>query len=902
MTNEYGTTIYIEENSTKEAEFMSRNFVNPAIKNRAYINTLGAELVIKYLKSEGIHTDDLHNIHSISKFLEDFDISDIILPNIHLDVRVVFDKKQIFIPKSHFDFGLTPDVYVVLVLAQDFKNCEMIGYFTPDKIDRKNENSQYYFISENKLSSPDTLSKFVKDFSRRISEKISDAQILKGRELSLKLADHNIPEDEEKELIKLLISSSVLRESIIEFDNFETLAYNASKEMVKEEPVQEEVVLEEEPTVLTEDSFEGFDNDDDLFDLESQEQEEPQEENTEESSDFENCDENLEENFENLDLDSTTLDMEDIVLDENALDELPQAEDNSEDNNIIGDIATGALAAGTIATGAMASQANVQSALTDEVIKLAGVAGDVVSEGLEQAVNTKDESDDYVESFENLKETVLPVETETLENEDIEITKDMSELKQVEVKVADEVEDFQEDAINLEDLDSVEVDTLEQNTDNLSDFSDIDADFSKESEELPEITNQEDVIDLSELPETDPQIVEPTEDFDEFQEFDNKTENEEENVDSLDTIQEEGENLESPVDELDKVDEFDKVEELDEFGEFDEIKELDEVENTQEEENLQENVEEIQDLSEEVSEDESFEEVPVEVDETVIETVPVALENSKVISDKDFQVGEIPIDINIQQQPNFEDSDSLESLYAEDSEMEPSMLKTPGRTGKATYNDKKNLGLVTGLIVLAFVCTIGFGVAKLFKAPKDETPEPTTNDTLTEKDVAPTQDNQEVNPDNVLKMDNNTDMLADVKKDETVAKSVPTNNVATTTKSAISATAYPEVKKLTWEVPDYISYYPQFKNYFQTVGKSLKLSLSSDLLLATDFVYSKEVKVSITFNKDGSFKNAQVFKSSGSSQIDKIVLQTVNQTLNVLKAPSSVGNDESTTVVLKIYF
>ena len=49
------------------------------------------------------------------------------------------------------------------------------------------------------------------------------------------------------------------------------------------------------------------------------------------------------------------------------------------------------------------------------------------------------------------------------------------------------------------------------------------------------------------------------------------------------------------------------------------------------------------------------------------------------------------------------------------------------------------------------------------------------------------------------------------------------------------------------------------------------------------------------------YKEAKILLSSGSAQIDKIVLQSVNQTLKVLKAPNSVGNDESTTVILKIY-
>ena len=74
------------------------------------------------------------------------------------------------------------------------------------------------------------------------------------------------------------------------------------------------------------------------------------------------------------------------------------------------------------------------------------------------------------------------------------------------------------------------------------------------------------------------------------------------------------------------------------------------------------------------------------------------------------------------------------------------------------------------------------------------------------------------------------------------------------------------------------------------------------MLLANDYAYTDQVRVSVTFNKDGSFKEARTLLSSGSKEIDNIVLQTVNQTLKVLKAPHRRGNDESTTVILKIYF
>ena len=196
MAKKQEALIYIEKDNITEAEFMSKSFVNRGIKNRAYINALGAELVMKYLVSEGFNIEELHNIHSISKVLEKIDIADVLLPNIHIDVRVVFDDNQIFIPKSHFDLEIVPDIYLVLKLDEKFDHAEFLGYFKPEQINKKDANKDYYFIAKSKLSSPETLSKFIKDYPGKVSRNLSEEDMLRGRELSVTLADHNITDDE----------------------------------------------------------------------------------------------------------------------------------------------------------------------------------------------------------------------------------------------------------------------------------------------------------------------------------------------------------------------------------------------------------------------------------------------------------------------------------------------------------------------------------------------------------------------------------------------------------------------------------------------------------------------------------------------------------------------------------
>lgn len=139
-------------------------------------------------------------------------------------------------------------------------------------------------------------------------------------------------------------------------------------------------------------------------------------------------------------------------------------------------------------------------------------------------------------------------------------------------------------------------------------------------------------------------------------------------------------------------------------------------------------------------------------------------------------------------------------------------------------------------------------------------------------------------------------------------KNIQTNQTSKELKNSalsqkpVSSESYLSVQKLVWDVPDYLSYSPKMKNYLTTAGKSIKLSLSADLLLATEYAYSNQVKVNLKLSNDGTIQNSQVVTSSGSEQIDKIVLQSVKDTLNVVKPPSGEVKGPDFNLSLIIYF
>ena len=269
MVTEQETLIYIEDKDKLDASVAANSFAHKDVKNRAYINTLGAELALKYLASEDIDIKNIHNIHSIKKILEEQDISDIMLPNIHIDVRVVFDENALFIPKAHFEYNLVPDIYLVFQLAEDFSHVKFLGFFEPKLINKNNANDKYYFIEKEKLNSPKDLKKYIETHQGNTNSLVAENEIADSERIIIAMTDNDISENDKKFLIKQLTKSAELRDKFIEYESFEALSYKA----MNDDRVQKKEVQNNNETVAVgiEDNLTDFSDlepIDDLSDLE----------------------------------------------------------------------------------------------------------------------------------------------------------------------------------------------------------------------------------------------------------------------------------------------------------------------------------------------------------------------------------------------------------------------------------------------------------------------------------------------------------------------------------------------------------------------------------------------------------------------------------------------------------
>lgn len=1045
MGFEQDTLIYVEQEDKSQASAAARGFAQKNIQNRAYINTLGARLAMKYLASEDINISNIYNIHSIKKILEEIDVSDVMLPNIHIDVRVVFDENVIFIPKSHFEYNLVPDIYLVFHLAKDISHVKFLGFFEPKLINKNNSNSDYYFIEKEKLSPAVDLKKYIENFNGSYQENVTEDDIVNSERIIIAMSDNDITDNDKKYLIQQLTKSAELRDKFIEYENFENLSYQAMTDpMIERKPLptkQDSVSLDDISDLETiESPADEFEEADDLTDL-------TEEENIEEIEQSEDVLEPLEEevqpetpvtdelsisdDFADLGLEPID-DFSDISLDDEKIQTEEFTTDNDASEGFLDTAAELGKAAALTAGAAAAAEGIAVAEGTVEAIETGAQAINAGMEVLDKGIEI---ADDLISTDVSTPEPLSldDVDTSMLDNIDYheeEIQHETISLKDVEVPVETEHTDFIDKIDNKISLDDIKLEPLNAEPENLNieeetiSLKDVDTtgmeiadeefqeetisldnvDTSSSSLEAPETDFEENIISFDNVDEplssADDDFMDDVMSFDDVEEPEQQAENsfdeiednsisfeeadEDITTEPLDSnvVEEElpaedidnmiSEPLETPemindevvVDKLSdeknsnteafgknllnnlspenldniSIDDLGLSDDLpsdisDDISSSDLLSQIDDLLNSDTAKPVSDEIEES--IQPEVS-NAIDEELP-SIEESLLDTeimpdeIPQAQDVSSSIdnlmeSDSDDEMPDTAIDelLNFEDEEEQNDEDKLGVLFNDTdtgTENEPPVSMgelneldenseipaTPVVPGAALYN-KPQLNKKVIIIAAALATVIAAASAVMILKPKGDS----------SADIEPLSKSAETEVVDGLSAPSNVEstIATNVPELEKIPvqeapkpKAVQTAQPAKELKSAapvrqkpVSSESYLTVNRLVWDVPDALSYSPKMQNYLRTAGKSIKLSLSADLLLATEYAYTNQVKVNIKLSKDGTVQEAKVASGSGSDQIDKIVLQSVKDTLNVVKPPSSEIKTPDFNLSLIIYF
>ncbi len=719
--------VKITSEDLKDATLSSASFAGET-KKRAFANILGARLAIKLLFSKKIEANNIYSLYTIQSVLKALDVSDIYFENIKMDVRLVFNKNEIFVPKSHFENYILPDLYIPLLLKNDMSSAEILGFFEPKDIDTNNSNKDFYFFEAEKLSKPENLKKFISLFIQKTPKKSKLEDLQKSEGLFGDFIDDELPQEDKTFLIKQLNNNLYLREKLVELENFELLSGKSISEGVFTHDMVFEAIEEEK---ITESEAETVP----LEDLEA-----PLEESAEliEQEAVKDFQEPLNEEIETSDL-----------------------ENFSGQEFLVEDVA---------------------SQMPEQIQDLP----DFTEAGLEP--------EEFKEELVSIDSLVTSEEIETLvpEQQENDISSEEFDLGMFD---SDENKKTETDSLGLdnnEDLDE----QVEKIISKSSGVTDSDKEFEKED-------------------------------------------------------------LKSQIDEL-----------LEDLHEHDEsvLSEIEIIEDL---------VSSSKDKTGGVSELPEFE----TASEDDLEFITSESEPEVEKKDKDL--------INILfEKENIKATDDMDIL--------PSSSEK-GKIPKVNLN--KKVVIAASVVGLLLVATVGGVIVTKNKAQNDNL--------LVKNDMNTTL--QDVPADNsVQQYSGQNQYIQDVNMPSAPPPGQYQNQGRDMSKAVsdafLSTPINATISKIAWEAPEDLAYSDSFRKYLQMAGKNLKLTLQNDLLLSSEMAYSNKVIVDISINKGGTIKDAKISVSSGSKQIDNIVLQSVKETLKYLKMPADEIQGSSVDLTLIINF
>lgn len=915
--------IEIDKNLREMAKNTAARIENAQERKRAYALATGALALAKALQSDGFGVSFKHSLFKVPSFAGNFELADLYIGNVRIDVRVTFDNENFYIPKTHKKYDAAPDLYVVVKMEKNLSKMSIEGFVFPKETEKCESVEEYLVCPLKKLNSMKGFKKAVESVETEEHEcAAGDHQ--KAAELAVSFLDGEISESEKIFFIKHVVNCPLCRERLCEFSEFDSIIEQVKKypellddstlnvltgnvssqqaeqnepeiletgisnsvlELVKDAAALE-TGLEAAETVAqaagagaaglvietaeeTAETLENISDEEDNLSLLSISEEDDQNiedepENEEDSAEIDDLSE-LEESGEELNLTEPEEipdfsetpgepEQEEETVEENETPELLNTEDSEEEDTLTleEDEPMELLEEAAEEMTLESDEESVPEAAEEET-----PAESAPVEEIEETDETEHE-----DIFAAAEEEPLELEThDELELSDLETLDEHEEmvLEEVHEEQPEEIEPepaFEENEEAAPEEPVAEISEHEELTELESDDEPLGLleheeipDFSQDLEETAEPEAQEPVIseetEAIELTEEAPEEILP--------------ESGEETIEE--TIQE----PEEPKSEFAELLEEEPVENNEEqISEYAGIELIDEdstpsdepVEETQPENEVNEEIQGLLDdeLMQLLSSDDDLDE-NTESEAADDNNLDLIAESGDSESENQEENGEEVIDSLYEDAP--------EAPAEGESAQEEFMQPEPGKNGGLA---KK---LIAAAVVL-FLITTGSITALYLNQNKQAA----NQDALPDADM-PMQDGSL--PDAAANLPQNKDDSASPMSQD-LNKSI--TNVFSDQPAALTIT------KISWEVSQSLANDDSFRNYLQVAGKNLQMNLQNDLSYTTEINYNPKVKVSFEISKDNTIKRIQVTESSGSEQIDNVVLQSIKETLKYVNAPN----------------
>ena len=856
------------------------------------------------------------------KLNEEYEISDFYVNNWHVDVRVLVDGDAVLLPKKHFDNNILPDFYAVVKVSKSLNTAELLGF-----IDAKNANKQpldYHYFS----ATVDGLIPYSEFLSRIEDPKVVDfaeEEHQKFREKYLSLLDEELDAETKSSLLRHMFACPMCRTEFCCFTGFEMVSCNMGKypDLVEDQTLniigatdvdnpkyegKEETIKivddDEEQVVLSEDNT-------------KQEQQEEQEKQEDVVEDTIVEEEILEE----------VLDDNNQIVEDEALDDLALLDSPSEQIEEVQDLVMDEF--GIVETSIADSDLVVED-FEDDVNKQILMAempennleidttpiNDIVEEKEETVSDILDELFSIDEVYEDSTFQEKGVDIEPKQETEIE------EIAPSEDFVENYTDEFSDEFSDVKDTDFIERDL--KIVDEVQ--SDPSREFEYDDEEEAKVKNDFDDIEIHDIVEDKTIPIDTNSDIESIDinnvivDYDEKgnpiysyiTDIPEEIV-SDDNMQME------TIEDIQGVEEFENIDDCEETENYDI---LDEQYATYSAAPTRE-----YDISE-ISTD-----APLpyeEYDEPIIDNYPEQEENIELTPHQEEEeysdnVATVDTETDFEETSDVDyEQNEYESEFDSDDYVDETDESIPE---ERTSSGNPLVALILLLGIVAGSVFGGYKVYQHFTASDKPVAEQTEENIVTEIDNSELLTEQ--TEENVVNEEQKAEEIVEnIEEVKTVEKTVPvekpiqtadsanlpklpevaptsgnidlppltendllknkqqTNNVNKSMASAFSSNSSSvSVKNINWLCTPQLFTDATFKAFLQDIDGLLKMNMRKNILNATETPKNPNVSVKMAIDNNGKIEKIMVSESSGSEQIDNIVLQSINESLTGKKSP-----------------
>lgn len=226
MSNADTKSLVIDEKAHGYAKIYASLLKDEFQRKRAYASIAALYSFINILEKSPCEIQKSMTLFRNPQINEQYEISDLYVNKWHLDVRVVTGGDAVLVPKIHYDSNIVPDFYIVIKVDAGLKEAELIGIADTSSCSKEVYDANYYCIPFNSLIDYET---FLGKVKTQKLENFTESEHSLFTENYLGLMDNELDLQTKNKILNHLFKCSECRTEFCCFTGFEMVSCNAIK-------------------------------------------------------------------------------------------------------------------------------------------------------------------------------------------------------------------------------------------------------------------------------------------------------------------------------------------------------------------------------------------------------------------------------------------------------------------------------------------------------------------------------------------------------------------------------------------------------------------------------------------------------------------------------------------------